>query len=413
LQKASSKVVSIKAPLNSDQKAFATSLSKHSALSPRLAAAAVLREGGNLTPGDNNWLNIGAFDSGFDGGIMGDPRFRDPETAGKLTADFLKGKAYGASEGIQNINKVAKSGASDEQVGRAWANSGWASSGASPLDTLNQVSAKTKPIPKKLKTKAKAVLGKPAYKAIKKGGKVVKDPKAGEEKTVRFKGRYDGSQDVVRAIVGTKVKGDHGGTKHGEAPGVHSPTGDHYNPEGYAQDINGDNPSENEPPYNQDTLNTIVKNLRDLGGKDVPDLQIGENWEGTIDGYAVQVLTNEGGTVNHIHVGAHPVSEGGGSATIGDTNIPIKGSKLAVKMPTKTFSTPTATGTTATGTVASSVAGGTTTTSSKAKKKAQVRRRRSRSNYTNYADSAQGYYSIDPETYSADPFLKRLAELAQ
>jgi hypothetical protein len=108
---------------------------------------------------------------------------------------------------------------------------------------------------------------------------------------------------MVREIVGSKVKGDHGTKNEGT---IHSASGDHYGPGSYAQDINqpGGNPAEGEPAYNQATLDKMVANLRKLGA-DVPDLTIGENWEGSVKGYAVQLLTNEGGTVNHIHIGAH------------------------------------------------------------------------------------------------------------
>lgn len=278
-----------------------------------------------------------------------------------------------------------------------------------------ETGSKAKPIPTKLKRTARQTIGKKPTKAIMKGGKVVKDPKAGEKTKTKFTGRYAGSQDLVRQIVGTKVKGDHGGTKNGEAPGVHSPTGDHYNPEGYAQDINGTSPGENEPPYNQETLDAIVKNLRGLGATDVPDLKIGENWQGEIAGYQVQVLTNEGGTVNHIHVGAHLADGSSGSATVVDPNIPIKGTKLAVKMPAK----PTATGTASSGVTALTGATGTAaapsssapTTAKGKKAAAKARKRRAYRNYSPYADSPEGYYSVDPETYAADPFLKRLAEL--
>lgn len=341
-----------------NQIAFATELAKRSGLSPKLAAAAVLREGGNGT-GDNNWLNIGWFDSGPDPVITTDKRWSDPVTAAKLTADFLKGKEFGASEGIQNIYRVAQAGGSDAEVARAWANSGWASAGAGPGETLSQISvAPGKDIPKQLVQRGYDVLGREATKAILNGGKLVKAPKGGVKK-VRFDGRYAGSQDVVRYLVGTRVKGDHGGTKNGEAPGVHSATGDHYRADGYAQDINGTSPGENEPAYDQGTLDTIVANLRKGGatmadGSPIPDIQIGENIDGAVMGkYSIQVLTNEGGTINHIHVGAHPTDgSGGGSAQA--PLIPIKGTNLAVKPPA-----PVAAGgaTSAAGTAAAGAAG--------------------------------------------------------
>ena len=315
-----------------NQATFAAELSKETGLSPRVVAAWVKQEGGNLNPGDNNWLNIGAFDSGFDQGIMGDPRFRDPVSAAKVTADFLRGKEFGASEGIQGILSAA--GSSDEQQIQTIANSGWAGDpnyAANISRNYQGVSADPgKDVPKQLVQRATDVLGREATKALLAGGKLVKAPKGGV-KEVKFDGRYAGSQDMVRAIVGTRVKGDHGGTKNGEAPGVHTANGDHYRADGYAQDINGTSPGENEPPYNQQTLDSMVANLRKMGA-DVPDLTIGENWEGTVGKYSVQLLTNEGGTVNHIHIGAHPTDgDGGGSAPA--PLIPIKGTNLAVRPP--------------------------------------------------------------------------------
>lgn len=271
-------------------------------------------------------------------------------------------------------------------------------------------SGAAKTVPKKLKQTAKQTLGKAPTRAILKGGRVVKDPKAGEKTKSEFTGRYAGSQDVVRTLVGTKVKGDHGGTKNGEAPGVHTPDGDHYRDDGYAQDINGDNPSENEPAYDQATLDRIVANIKKTGyeGPDPTGLKIGENWEGSVGGYAVQVLTNEGGTINHIHVGAHP---DGSDPTVTDTNVPIKGTNLAVKLPTKPS---TGSGAVTSGTSAGSAATTTTSTSETAKTaKGRKARRRPMRRRPTYADSTEGYYSVDPDTYRADPFLAKLAALTK
>ena len=166
-----------------EQNTFIASFARESGLSPQLAAAAVLREGGNGTPGDNNWLNIGWTDSG-PVEITRAPEWRDPAAAGKATAQWLRGEfgdkyGYVASDGIQNIGRVAASGGSDQEVGQAWANSKWASSGASPLDTLGQVNVSVKGIPKKVQARAEAALGKAATKAILNGGTIVKAPKGG------------------------------------------------------------------------------------------------------------------------------------------------------------------------------------------------------------------------------------------
>lgn len=138
-----------------------------------------------------------------------------------------------------------------------------------------------------------------------------------QPQTQQLGGPYDGSREMVRTIFGAPgLRGDHGGTPFGEAPGVHAPNGDHYRSDGYAQDINGANPRENEPPFTQATLDTVVTNLRKLGATGVPDLTIGgAGWEGDVQGYRVFV---EGGTSDHIHVGAHPVDSAAvpGSVTL-------------------------------------------------------------------------------------------------
>lgn len=167
-----------------DQATFAAELAKQTGLSPRVVAAWVRQEGGNLNPGDNNWLNIGAFDSGFDQSIMGDPAFRDPKSAAKVTADFLRGKVYGASEGIQAI--LGAAGKGDQQQIAAIAGSGWATD-PNYLENIsrnyNEVSADPgKDIPKKLIQRANNVLGKPATKALLAGGKLVKASKGGKQK---------------------------------------------------------------------------------------------------------------------------------------------------------------------------------------------------------------------------------------
>jgi len=116
-------------------------------------------------------------------------------------------------------------------------------------------------------------------------------------------GPYGGSRAIVRQIVGSKIKGD---KEYGHSTGGdHQPVAGGGSAVAYAQDINSPSgrPSEGEPPYTQGTLDKMVKNLRKLGA-DVPKLSIGENWEGTVKGYRIQLLTNEGGEISHIHIGA-------------------------------------------------------------------------------------------------------------
>lgn len=200
-----------------------------------------------------------------------------------------------------------------------------------------------KDIPQGLIQRSKAVLGKPATEAILAGGSVTRDPRAGKGMQITFDGRYAGSQDLVRYLVGSNVKGDHGGTKNGEAPGVHDPSGDHYAATGYAQDINSPsgNAAENEPAFSQATLDTIYKNAKKLdpeAAKSMDEasggngLQMGTDWTGTIAGYQVQIFPGTEGSGPHIHIGARNTGEGQQSGTVGDPNVPVKGpSPLAVK----------------------------------------------------------------------------------
>lgn len=443
--------------LNPDQQKWARAFSKELGVSLDFAAAEALREGGNGTPGDNNWANIGWTDSG-PVGVTKAPEWRDPTTAGKTTAKWIKGEwgdqyDYNPAEGILEIGRLAKSGASERAIGRQWANSGWASAGAGPLDTLGDVPiSEGAKVPATLKRKArrtigplntKAILkdvdlspaervknpqqrraikqilvgkmpkdadeliGKAAVKALREGGEIVKAPKG--DKNGLLAGRYAGSKALVQEIVGSKVRGDHGGTKHGEAPGVHSAEGDHYRPDGYAQDINGDNPRENEPAYTQESLDKIVANLRKMGATDVPDLQIGSNWEGQVGGYSVQLLTNEGGTVNHIHVGAHPSGDEGDLTPTGPK---IKGTDLVVMPRTETGSTGASTaGTSAFTGVSGSSSGGT----GKPGKKGKGRRRRRRPIPSAQYEGDDGlgtYLAVGADT-PTDPFIERLIELQQ
>jgi hypothetical protein len=152
-----------------------------------------------------------------------------------------------------------------------------------------------------------------------------------KNKTVPLKGPYSGSRALVRLITGAPhLRGDHAGTEFGEGPvneNVHEDNGDHNRPDGYAQDINGDNPRENEPPFSQATMDTIVSNLRSLGAEDVPDLQIGEGGTFEVQGYSVYVEP----VSNHIHVGAHPIGPAPGTVDVGSSGIT---SAMGSSMPT-------------------------------------------------------------------------------
>lgn len=255
-----------------------------------------------------------------------------------------------------------------------------------------------KKVPQKVITKAEETIGPVRTKKLL-HGKPVTFTKGKPDKDGILKGRYAGSKSLVQEIVGSKVRGDHGGTKHGEAPGVHSAEGDHYREDGYAQDINGDNPRENEPAYTQESLDEIVANLRKLGAKDVPDLKIGENWEGTVGGYDVQLLTNEGGTVNHIHIGAHPSGETSplsNTVTIGPK--PVAGTTAAGSVGS------------AVGTLTASASAAATGKAAKTQKAAQ-RRRRVRPVLSKQTKSG-GYYEIGADDYELDPYIARLISAA-
>lgn len=77
--------------------------------------------------GNNNWLNIGYFDSGAASWAKGGGPFSNPRSAAQATAQFLKGQRWGASPGIRQILSTA--GASPQDQINAIAKSGWASSG--------------------------------------------------------------------------------------------------------------------------------------------------------------------------------------------------------------------------------------------------------------------------------------------
>jgi hypothetical protein len=123
----------IEGPLTEGQKKFVREFTKRTGINPRVAGAWVLSEmsgsyaTGREADGNHNWLNIAYFDSG-PGSITKDAVWSDPTSAAKASADFLKGKRFGASQGIQNILPQAR-GASDERQIQAIAGSGWASSG--------------------------------------------------------------------------------------------------------------------------------------------------------------------------------------------------------------------------------------------------------------------------------------------
>ena len=190
--------------LNPAQQEWARAFSKELGVSLQFAAAEALREGGNGTPGDNNWANIGWTDSGPTA-ITRDPVWRDPAKAGKATADWIRGKfgqkyGYVAADSIQQIGRLADAGASEQQIGRQWANSGWASAGAGPLDTYGDVPiSEGAKVPAALKRKARRTIGPINTKAI------LKDVDLSPAKQVKNPARRAA---VKRALLGQATKGD-------------------------------------------------------------------------------------------------------------------------------------------------------------------------------------------------------------
>jgi cell wall-associated NlpC family hydrolase len=164
LRKAQSKGVRLTGPLTPGQKVFAKQVAKRTGLNPRVVAAqALAEENGSYAAqreaeGNHNWLNIGYFDSG-PGQLTQGSQWSNPRSAAKATARFLKGKEFGASEGIKAIIPESKGRGPEAQVS-AIANSGWASSPTykqSIEGTLAQVGTKGKPISPRLLQRAKAL----------------------------------------------------------------------------------------------------------------------------------------------------------------------------------------------------------------------------------------------------------------
>lgn len=128
--------------LTSGQTEFARQLARKTGLNSRVIASWMLAEesGGAAKQreqqGNNNWLNIGYFDSG-PGSLTKDKVWSDPAHAAAATADFLKGTRYGASPGIRKILGTA-GGSQGAQIA-AIAGSGWASSGYHGGNTLRQL----------------------------------------------------------------------------------------------------------------------------------------------------------------------------------------------------------------------------------------------------------------------------------
>lgn len=85
---------------------------------------------------NHNWLNIGYADSG-PLPLTKDAVWRNPKSAARATAAFMRGEKYGPSDGIKQIIKTAGR-STDEQVA-AIVSSGWATSAYDGADTLTRI----------------------------------------------------------------------------------------------------------------------------------------------------------------------------------------------------------------------------------------------------------------------------------
>lgn len=118
--------------LTDGQKVFGATLATLTAMNPQVIAAWVLAEmsagaaQARERAGNHNWLNVAYYDTG-PGAITTDPIWSDPVKAAGATFEFLQGRKWGASAGIQQILRSA--GKPAMQQIDAIAGSGWASSG--------------------------------------------------------------------------------------------------------------------------------------------------------------------------------------------------------------------------------------------------------------------------------------------
>lgn len=119
--------------LSADQVTFATTLAKQTGLDPNVIAAWVLQEGGSVTGGKFNFLNIGNTDSGARNHAA--VWNTNPTSAAIVTAQWLKGTSTAgyepASAGIRGI--LAAAGKAPEAQIKAIQGSGWATSGEPEL----------------------------------------------------------------------------------------------------------------------------------------------------------------------------------------------------------------------------------------------------------------------------------------
>jgi hypothetical protein len=306
-------------PLTQGQKKFVRAFSKRTGINPRVAGAWVLSEMSDSfakrreAEGNHNWLNINYNDSG-PGPITKDAAWSNPRSAAKASAEFLKGKRWGAGANIPSILPRSR-GASDEEQIQAIAESGWASSGYEGGDSLRRtrdlISAssanpKAKQRLKQLRGRAKQI----DKRAKELGVEGVTRPKPKIAEPKQAGGHWAGSQRIIQRLLraGPDLADDK--EDRGGSGSYH----DLSNETAYAQDIPIDGALEQgEPVYDQKLLDKITRRIRKMGGQ-IPDLTMGMGYtKGSLRGYELEIIpdsrTNSHGTGPHLHIGARWTGE--------------------------------------------------------------------------------------------------------
>jgi len=316
LKKAASKGGSVSHPsLGPRQETFTKVLAKRTGLSPSVLAGMVANEQPNDNPaieGSDNWLNIGHYDAGPGDAAYDKRFFQGPRKAAKSTAKFFKGKLPGIDPLARIPEIIHTAGMSDQEQIKAIQNSGWADSGHQALPALapKTVVKKGKPVPTPLKRKATKVLGKKKTREI-----IRNEPQQPKHKVLP--GPYMGSQRAVLKALPKAIRAEGRNDKRTPAENARTPgasaTSRHLttNESSYAADIPGTMGDGVTDEYAKQIAN-------DLG----MDGHTGRN-EIDNDGYRYQLIWQDKGHYNHIHLSAErvdapnsaPSSSGGGSSS--------------------------------------------------------------------------------------------------
>lgn len=304
-------------PLTEGQKKFVQEFSKRTGINPRVAGAWVLSEMSDSfaqsreAEGNHNWLNIAYFDSG-PGSITKDPVWSDPTSAAKASAQFLRGKRFGASQGIQNILPQSR-GKSDEAQIQAIAGSGWASSGYEGGSSLRRTRDLISAAPANPKAKAKlrkatGQLQRLEEKAAELGLSTNRERQSGKiswgpKKARKRGGAWAGTQGILeRAGRGFDISSRKRDASHYLSQ--QNPASDHNtaNANAYAHDI---------PAVGDENGIPIAEAYHKRLGLNEP-LAIGtyNNYTSRkYPGYRFQILWNVSGHYDHVHVGARWTGE--------------------------------------------------------------------------------------------------------